>query len=62
VLAVAPCCPLLQLQRTPAAPGTTDVSHRGTSQVLRGMKYSGRRADIWSCGVVLYTMVSGDYP
>lgn len=31
-------------------------------EILQGGAYDGVMTDIWSAGVVLYTMVSGDFP
>jgi len=31
-------------------------------EIFRGEEYNGFTADVWSCGVVLYAMVTGEFP
>ncbi|XP_076369721.1 serine/threonine-protein kinase BRSK2-like isoform X4 [Tachypleus tridentatus] len=36
--------------------------HYASPEVIRGERYDGRRADVWSCGVITFALIVGSLP
>ncbi|EGN92854.1 hypothetical protein SERLA73DRAFT_163815 [Serpula lacrymans var. lacrymans S7.3] len=48
--------PALQLETSCGSP------HYASPEIVNGLKYEGNATDIWSCGVILYALLTGRLP
>lgn len=36
--------------------------HYASPEIIKGIKYNGPSADVWSCGIILFALVTGNLP
>jgi BR serine/threonine kinase len=48
--------------RTNIANTSPGSPHYAAPEIIRGVPYDGRAADVWSCGVILYALLAGYLP
>ena len=36
--------------------------HYASPEIIKGLQYNGNESDIWSCGVILYALLTGNLP
>ncbi|KAJ2997311.1 hypothetical protein HDV02_005649 [Globomyces sp. JEL0801] len=52
----------MQIQKTKMLETSCGSPHYASPEIIRGDKYNGPTSDVWSCGIILYALVTGNLP